>query len=43
MVVRHRGSDGEPFWGCNNYPGCTFSAPVTLTEMRKLGIERRTP
>ena len=28
LVLRHRRSDGEPFWGCSRYPACRRTRPT---------------
>jgi len=32
MIKRHRHSDGEPFWGCSQYPACRNLLPYDRAE-----------
>ncbi len=29
LTIRFRREDGQKFWGCSNYPGCTETMPFT--------------
>lgn len=38
MVPRTRTADGDPFWGCSQFPGCRRTAAMSVAEARRAGV-----
>jgi restriction system protein len=36
LIARARGSDGESFWGCVNYPRCHYRMPMSKSAKARL-------